>query len=277
MNIFFFGHTSFTAQKLIKEFNLNNNIYFFSRQKKKNNFYFFDLNKRNSKLFKNLKIKKIDYLFYFASFVPFEEKNSDWEKCKKINIYGLVNLLRDINIPIKKFILASSCSVYGSKKNKLFQEHVNLFPENSYSISKLIQEKILQVYCLNNNIEFLCYRIGYVFGKNMNKKRLVKRIMLNYKIGIKNKLYNLNLNLNLIHVDDIAYLIIKTYKKAKGIYNLTNSTQTTLGEYYSILTKKRFTKNNKINNFTSKKLFTEFNNLKKLDFNKKTLSFLNEV
>ena len=245
-------------------------------KKKINKFYFFDLNKRNSKLFNNLKIKKIDYLFYFASFVPLDEKNSDWNKCKKINIYGLVNLLRDINIPIKKFILASSCSVYGSEKNKLFHEDTKLSPENSYSMSKFIQEKTLQVYCQKNNIEFLCYRVGYVFGKNMNKKRLVKRIMKNYKMGKKVKLYNLNFNLNLIHVDDIAYLVIKTYKKAKGIFNLTNPTQTTLGEYYSILTKKRFTKNNNINNFISKKIFTEFNYLKKLDLKKKTLNFLNE-
>ena len=124
MNIFFFGGTSFAAQNLLKELKLKNKIFSFSRRKNNKNFLYFDLDKRNKRLFKNLKIKKIDYLFYFSSFVPFDEKNSEWEKCKNINIFGLINLLNDIKIPIKKIILASSCSIYGSEDKKYFTKVV---------------------------------------------------------------------------------------------------------------------------------------------------------
>ena len=49
------------------------------------------------------------------------------------------------------------------------------------------------------NIDFLCYRLGYVFGAGMNNNRLVKKIVKSIKKGDKINLFNLNLNLNLIH------------------------------------------------------------------------------
>ena len=276
MNIFFFGHTSFAAQNLLKELKWRNNIFLFSRQKNKKNFFYFDLKKRNRRIFKNIKIKKINYLFYFSSFVPLDEKNSNWEECKKINIFGLINLLKDIKIPIEKIILASSCSVYGSERNKLFNEKSYLNPENSYSMSKFMQEKLLKVYCDNNGIDFLCYRIGYVFGSKMNKKRLVKKILLNYKKRKKVKIYNKNLNLNLIHTEDIAYIINKTYRNALGIFNLTNTKQTSLGTFYKMLVKKKFIKTEQANNFSSKKLFEKYHNLKKINLEKKIVNFIDE-
>ena len=48
-----------------------------------------------------------------------------------------------------------------------------------------MQEKILQVYCIKKNIDFLCYRLGYVFGAGMNNNRLVKKIVKSIKKVIK--------------------------------------------------------------------------------------------
>ena len=65
MNIFFFGSTSFAAQSLIKELESNYKVYSFSRNRKIKKFYFFNLNNINKKTFKNIKVSKIDYLFFF--------------------------------------------------------------------------------------------------------------------------------------------------------------------------------------------------------------------
>ena len=189
MNIFFFGGTSFAAQNLLKELKLKNKIFSFSRQKNNKKFLYFDLDKRNKRLFKNLGVKKIDYLFYFSSFVPFDEKNSEWEKCKKVNIFGLINLMNDIKIPIKKIILASSCSIYGSENKKIFYESSYLSPENFYSMSKFMQEN-LQVYCNENEIDFMLQN-WICFWKPYDKKRLVKKILLNHKKR-KKLIYNKN-------------------------------------------------------------------------------------
>ena len=64
---------------------------------------------------------------------------------------------------------------------------------------------------MNNNIKFTSYRLGYVFGDSINKKRLVYKILKKYKNGTKIKIYNKNLNLNLIHTKEISNFITKTF------------------------------------------------------------------
>ena len=69
MNILFFGSTSFAAQDLINTFSKNHSMYLFSRKKKfKKNYIYFDLNKKNRELQKLIKVKKIDYLFFFSCY-----------------------------------------------------------------------------------------------------------------------------------------------------------------------------------------------------------------
>ena len=127
MNIVFFGSTSFAAQDLVNSLAIKYKTYLISSKKStKKNVYYFDLNKKNIKLNQTLKLKKIDYLFFFSSFVPINENQSTWEQCKNTNVYGLIQLLQNLKIPVKKIILASSCSLYGYEKNicKIGRAHV---------------------------------------------------------------------------------------------------------------------------------------------------------
>ena len=277
MNIFFFGNTSFTAQYLSKALIKKNNMFFFSRKinREKNSFNF-DLKKINHKIFDKFFLKKIDYLFFFSSYVPKSEKVSNWDKCMNTNVKGLINILIKLKIPVKKIILASSCSVYGENRKNEFKENIFLKPENPYSMSKFLQEKVLQVYCSENNIDLLSYRIGYVFGDNMKKNRLVKKIFLNHKKNKKIILFNKNLNLNLIHTRDISNIIINSFKKATGIFNLTYPYKTTLGDFHNILTEKKIFFNKKKNNFNSKKLYEKFPNLRNINFQTRIEDFKNE-
>ena len=182
MNIFFFGHSSFAAQDLVKRFINNKKTFFFGRKNKNiKNFCYFDLNKPNMTNFEKFRIRKIDYIFFFTSFVPLNEKKSKWDECKKANIVGLIKLLNNIKIPIKKIIFISSCSVYGDDRTKIYKEDVPLYPKTNYSLSKFAQEQIFRIYCYSKNIKFLCFRLGYVFGKNMNNKRLIKKIIDKFK------------------------------------------------------------------------------------------------
>lgn len=260
MNIFFFGSTSFVSQDLIKDLDKKFDIYCTSRKNsKKKNIYQFDLNRKNKDFYD--KIKNIDYLFFFASLVPIKESKSTWEDCRKTNVHGLINLLKNIKLPIKKIILASSCSLYGQKKS-FFNEKSFLKPSSGYALSKLTQEKILKVFCLKNNIKFLAYRLGYVYGNNMNKKRIVKKILVNQQKNKKFNIYNKNLNLNLIHTKDVSNLITKTFEHAEGIYNLTSNDNITIEKFNNTLLGKKTKKGNKINNYSSRKFFNKFPDLK---------------
>jgi nucleoside-diphosphate-sugar epimerase len=262
MNIIFFGSTSFVAQDLVNYLDLNYNTYFFSRKKKgKKNYIYFDLKKKNKKIGKLIKFKKIDYLFFFSSLVPLNEKNSTWKQCKETNVYGLARILSNLKIKVKKIILASSCSLY-EREEKLNDEETLLKPDNGYALTKLMQEKILKVHCDNNKIKFLSYRLGYVYGKYMNNERLLKRLLLKYKNNKKIRIYNKNLNLNLIYAKDISNLILKTFTKAEGIYNLTDKHTITLGSFYKALKGEKNNTIKKNNTFSSKKFFNHFPKLK---------------
>ena len=277
MNILFFGSSSFASQELTKSLDKNSKVFFFSRKKnKKKNFFHFDLKSTNKSLFKKIKKKKIDYLFFFSSHVPLREHLSDWNDCKEINVIGLINLIENLKCKINKIILASSCSVYGKNKDVL-NEKTFLKPDNPYALSKFAQENILRIYCQNNNIKFLCYRFGYVYGKNMNKNRLVKKIILNLQNNKKIKLFNKNLNLNLVHTEDIKNIIMKTFKSANGIYNLTNKNQTKLKIFY-LIAKDKEVKIKKINNnYTPQKLFSDFPHLRMNSFKKSVKKFKNDI
>ena len=122
----------------------------------------------------------------------------------------------------------------------------------------------------------MCYRLGYVYGKNMNKNRLVKKIILNLQNKKKIKLFNENLNLNLVHTEDIKNIIIKTFRSAKGIYNLTNKNQSTLRNFYSIAKDEKVKIKKINNNYSPQKLFSDFPNLGMNSLKKSVKKFKND-
>ena len=73
------------------------------------------------------------------------------------------------------------------------------------------------------------------------------------------------MNLNLIHSKDVSDIIIKTFKKAEGTYNLVNKKKISISNF-----KKSFENkiNLKENNLISSKIFRDFKHIKNLDFNK---------
>ena len=259
MKILFFGKNSFSAKYLIKELNKNNKVISFSRKKINKNDNIFDLSKKIK--ISNKILNRRNFVFIFSSYVPIDEKKSNWERCKKINIYGICNLLKSIKKPYK-IILASTCALYGYNKNKI-NENTLLRPNNNYSLSKFEQENLVRIFCMNNNIKFTSYRLGYVFGDGINKKRLIYKILKKHKKGTKIKIYNKNLNLNLIHTKEISSFISKTFKTSEGIYNLTNSNLITLDLFNESLKKNIIP--NKKNLFTSR-IYKEYPKIKKTSF-----------
>ena len=101
MNILFFGKNSFVAQYLINDLKRKNNIFFFSRKTAKKKDFSLNLSKKKPISKKFPKISN-GYAFIFSSFVPLNEINSEWRKCKLINIDGIINLLKQLKIPLKK-------------------------------------------------------------------------------------------------------------------------------------------------------------------------------
>ena len=96
----------------------------------------------------------------------------------------------------------------------------------------------------------------------MSHKRLLKKLILKHKAKKKINIYNKNLNLNLMHTKDLSNLILQTFIKAEGIFNLTDKKLITLDIFCKMLKKKQTKIIKKQNTFSSKKLFRKFPKLK---------------
>lgn len=99
---------------------------------------------------------KIDCIMHLASIANDPAAELDARLTWDVNVlatYKLINLAVDQKI--KKFIFASSGSVYGIKKEKKVTENLSLEPVSEYNKSKMIGERVLLSYKKNIDITIL--------------------------------------------------------------------------------------------------------------------------
>ena len=99
---------------------------------------------------------KIDCIMHLASIANDPAAELDARLTWDVNVlatYKLINLAADQKI--KKFIFASSGSVYGIKKEKKVSEDLSLEPVSEYNKSKMIGERVLLSYKKNIDITIL--------------------------------------------------------------------------------------------------------------------------
>ena len=101
-------------------------------------------------------LKKIDCIMHLASIANDPAAELDARLTWDVNVlatYKLINLA--IIQKVKKFIFASSGSVYGIKKEKKVVENLSLEPISEYNKSKMIGERVLLSYKKNIDITIL--------------------------------------------------------------------------------------------------------------------------
>jgi len=87
----------------------------------------------------------------------------------EVNVGGTLNLLdafRDARV--KRFVLASSSSVYGDSETLPKREDMTPQPLSPYAVSKLAAEKYCQVFARIYGLETVCLRYFNVFGPRQN-------------------------------------------------------------------------------------------------------------
>jgi len=90
------------------------------------------------------------------------DKNCEYIKHNVIATQHLLNLCRDYNI--KKFIFASSSSVYGMNRQLPFKEDLLPMPISPYAASKAAAESLIHSYSVNYEIQSKCLRFFTVYG-----------------------------------------------------------------------------------------------------------------
>lgn len=127
-----------------------------------------------------------------------------------------------IKAKVKKFIYASSGSVYGIKKERKVTEELSLVPISYYNKTKMISERVLLSY--NDKIKLYCIRPATVSGLSPRMRLDVSVNMLTYqavKDGVITVLggNQIRPNINIQDLSNIYFNIITTNEIKPGIYN----------------------------------------------------------
>tara|TARA_B100000902_G_scaffold263861_1_gene249988 strand:- start:989 stop:1942 length:954 start_codon:yes stop_codon:yes gene_type:complete len=147
------------------------------------------------------------------------------------NIIGFLNLIElSKKYNIKKFIYASSSSVYASSKQIPFSEQEeNLEPISLYGKTKLANERIVELISKTEEIQFIGLRFFTVYGPHgrpdMAYYKFAEKIKKNETLTIYN---SGKMKRDMTHIDDISDGIISCIDKSNfsskhEIFNLGNS------------------------------------------------------
>jgi nucleoside-diphosphate-sugar epimerase len=169
-----------------------------------------------------ISFKKIDTIIHLANIAndPAVDLNPtlSWD----INVLATKLIVeRAIKFKVKKFIYASSGSVYGVKKERKVNELLSLNPISVYNKTKMIAERILISY--KDKIKIYCIRPATVCGISPRMRFDVSVNMLTLQaIKFKKiKVYGGNQIRPNIHIKDLVnlliFIILKNIKP--GIYN----------------------------------------------------------
>jgi dTDP-4-dehydrorhamnose reductase len=163
----------------------------------------------------------------------------------KASVLPVLENLNKINF--EKYIYFSSIQVYKNFNEKKFtKENCNYNLENNtYGFNKKISEMYIQKY----SKKFLIFRLTYVIGPGIKSNPF-------YDITKTKKIYcSLDSNINFIHADSIAKLVMKLSKKNNEIYNLGSKNNLAISK---ILALSKF-KRKELKIIKKKKILTNIN------------------
>ena len=135
-----------------------------------------------------IKIEEADAILHLAAQSSGPNSYNNPELDIKINVLGTVNIINFCKKnKIKKFIYASSFTVYGDNKNEILDENCECNPKSFYAISKYASEKYLQLLCNKFSIKWNILRMFNVYGPGQDISRADQGIVSIYLNYIKNQ------------------------------------------------------------------------------------------
>jgi UDP-glucuronate 4-epimerase len=211
---------------------------------KNKNFFFhkIDLSKRNLNLYS--KIKKIDYIVHLAAQAGVKYSLKNPMAYYENNVIAFAYILELAKkLKIKKLIYASSSSVYGDVKDKIFKEKNIGKPLSNYALTKKINEYMAEFYSKSFSIKCVGLRFFNVYGP-FGRPDMALWIFI--KKTLSKKLINLhnygNMERSFTYIDDIINSILLIIFKKKNtnknmIYNIGNTNTIKLFNLIKIIEK----------------------------------------
>ena len=194
--------------------------------KKNKNFLFYKIDISNEKKLKKIfDNHKFEIIIHLAAQAGVRHALKDPESYLDSNIKGFLNLVDNLKTnSVKKFIFASSSSVYGEGKKFPQSEEMKPKPINIYSSTKLLNEEIIRDYSNISKIKFIGLRFFTIYGSHGRPDMFLFKLLKS--IFKKNSFYLNNYGNHLrdfTHVDDVKMIIKKLIdKKIKTKFQIFN-------------------------------------------------------
>ena len=219
MNVALTGSNGFIGSQLKSHLESIKEINLILLQRKKNNEIFADYHFSYEDFFDSKLDKKIDIFIHLAS------PNFDNEK-DNILEEGIVHLTKRIldtlpNYNCSNFIYFSSCKIYGESSlcKKTFDENSEPSPESDYSRAKLKAEDLINSFSISHKINFLIYRLPFVYGVGMksNLSNILKAVDKSLPLLVPND--NLHLRKSFLYAESINKVIRNNILNLSSINN----------------------------------------------------------
>jgi UDP-glucuronate 4-epimerase len=283
MNILVTGAAGFVGyslcQKILKNKNIkvygvdNLNNYYSPKLKlqriknlklyKKFTFIKSDLNE-TEKIIRKIKKISFEYIFHFAAQAGVRYVEINPESYLNSNISGFANILQIAKkINPKRFIFASSSSVYGDSDKYPCKETDQLRPINLYAVTKKMNEELAQSYLQDTSIKITCLRLFTIYGEWGRPDMLIIKFLNSAK---NNKCFEVNNFGNYFrdftYIKDAIRLIEKvSFKKQTNnyeIFNICNGKPLKLMDVISFLKKLTGHKKIKLKKKNNSEVFKTF-------------------
>jgi len=116
-------------------------------------------------------LEGIDYVLHQAALPSVPRSISNPLTSNSVNIDGTLNLLEaSRQVGVKRFVMASSSSVYGDTPKLPKKEDMPTDPLSPYAVTKLTNEKYCKVFYELYGLETVCLRYFNIFGPRQDPK-----------------------------------------------------------------------------------------------------------
>jgi nucleoside-diphosphate-sugar epimerase len=130
----------------------------------KENFRFVEGDIRDTALVKGL-VKDVEAVFHEAALISVVSSVKDPLTTHDVNVTGTLNLLKIcVDSGVKRFVFASSASIYGEMETPLMREDMIPRPVSPYAVSKLAAENYAKLFYKIYGLETVCLRYFNVYG-----------------------------------------------------------------------------------------------------------------
>ena len=114
-------------------------------------------------------VKRTDVIFHLAALPRLKRSLDDPWQTHRVNVEGTLNLLLAAKAAtVKKFIFASSSSIYGNRNHPPFHENMIPDPLVPYSLHKVIGESYCRMFSQVWKLPTVSLRYFNVYGPRMN-------------------------------------------------------------------------------------------------------------